>query len=245
MNIYAAATLFALLIIVYGLISEVFTVLFRLIGLPEEKARFQVVSLLTGCGFTTRESEMILSNRSRRRLARATMLFGYVFNLTIVSAFVNVFVSVKPHQLGGRIYSFLVPLAAAVLIISLFRFPGLRSRVDRRIEALAARLSGGTGYNSVLLIDQIGQSCVAAVRLKHLPEELAGIALEQTGLKTDRGILVLTLERKGEPVQSPAAETVFQIGDRITVFGDYQQICEAFRAREHFIGDETESEEAA
>ena len=93
MNIYVAATLFSILIILYGLISEVFTVLFRLIGLPEEKARFQVISLLTGCGFTTRESEMILSSRSRRRLARVTMLFGYVFNLTIVSAFVNIFSS--------------------------------------------------------------------------------------------------------------------------------------------------------
>ena len=74
MNIYAAASLFAVLILLYWVISEVFTVLFRLIGLPEEKARFQVVSLLTGTGFTTRESEMILSTRSRRRLARITVL---------------------------------------------------------------------------------------------------------------------------------------------------------------------------
>ena len=56
-------------------------------GLPDERARFQVMSLLTGCGFTTRESEAILSFRPRRRLALMTMIFGYAFNITIVSAF--------------------------------------------------------------------------------------------------------------------------------------------------------------
>ena len=80
MSLYAASSLFALMILIYWVISEVFTVLFRFTGLPDERARFQVISLLTGCGFTTRESEMILSSRSRRRLARITMLFGYVFN---------------------------------------------------------------------------------------------------------------------------------------------------------------------
>ena len=84
MNIYLAFTLFSLIILLYWVISELFAVMFRFAGLPEEKARFQVTSLLTGCGFTTRESESILSTRARRRLARITMLFGYVFNITIV-----------------------------------------------------------------------------------------------------------------------------------------------------------------
>ena len=82
MNIYLAFSLFALIILGYWVISELFSLLFRFTGLPEEKARFQVISLLTGCGFTTHESELLLSTRSRRRLARLTMLFGYVFNLT-------------------------------------------------------------------------------------------------------------------------------------------------------------------
>ena len=84
MNIYVSIALFILIIMLYMVISELFTILFRFTGLPDEKARFQVLSLLTGCGFTTRESEMVLSTRSRRRLARIMMLFGYVFNITIV-----------------------------------------------------------------------------------------------------------------------------------------------------------------
>lgn len=101
MNIYVAASLFALLILVYWVISELFTIIFRFFGLPEEKARFQVTSLITGTGFTTHESEMILTTKQRRRLARMTMLFGYVFNISVVSAFINVVMSLKTAQVGS------------------------------------------------------------------------------------------------------------------------------------------------
>ena len=76
MNVYMALSLFSLMILLYWVITELFAILFRFTGLPDEKARFQVISLLTGTGFTTKESEIILSSRRRRRLARATMLFG-------------------------------------------------------------------------------------------------------------------------------------------------------------------------
>ncbi|MBQ6427870.1 MAG: hypothetical protein IJK03_03765, partial [Oscillospiraceae bacterium] len=72
MSIYTALLLFSFIILIYWIITELFTILFRFTGLPDERARFQVISLLTGCGYTTRESELFISNRSRRRLARIT-----------------------------------------------------------------------------------------------------------------------------------------------------------------------------
>ena len=60
MNIYMALTLFSLMILLYWIISELFTILFRFTGLPDEKARFQVMSLLTGCGFTTRDRKSVV-----------------------------------------------------------------------------------------------------------------------------------------------------------------------------------------
>ena len=80
MNISLSFLLFSFIILLYWVITELFTFFFRFTGLPDERARFQVLSLLTGTGFTTRESELILGSRRRRRLARITMLFGYVFN---------------------------------------------------------------------------------------------------------------------------------------------------------------------
>ena len=116
MDITLALLLFSFIILLYWVITELFTFFFRLTGLPAEKARFQVISLLTGTGFTTRESEIVLTSRQRRRLARITMLFGYVFNVTIVSAFINVFLSMKAIQVGYEFLGFLIPLGTAALI---------------------------------------------------------------------------------------------------------------------------------
>ena len=90
MGILNAVLLFIVIVLVYWIICEIFTVLFRFTGLPYEKARFQVLSLLTGTGFTTRESEGLVSIRQRRKLAQVTMLFGYVFNITIISLHMNI-----------------------------------------------------------------------------------------------------------------------------------------------------------
>ena len=234
MNIYASASLFAIMILLYWVISEVFTVLFRLIGLPDEKARFQVTSLLTGCGFTTHESEMILSTRSRRRLARITMLFGYVFNVTIVSALINVFMSVKTSQLGNTAVSMLIPLATAATVIILSRTGRVRRWLDRKTERAAGRLSGDAASNSIMMIDQIGNESIAAVTLNTVPEYLQDKHLSQTGLKQDQNILVLLVERRDEKPAAAMARTIFRTGDRLTVFGNYHAICKAFHAKERF-----------
>ena len=234
MNIYLAFSLFSLIILLYWVISELFTIIFRFTGLPEEKARFQVISLLTGCGFTTRESEMILSNRRRRRLARVTMLFGYVFNITIVSAFINVFLSLKVAQLEDYILVVLIPLAVVAIIFIFIRVPAVHSWGDRMLERFANRLVRGGGGNIVMPLDYLGKDSIALVTLRQIPEEYQGVPLSKTGLKADTGILVMLVEHPNGKAEAAGADTVFQPGDKLTVFGDYATICSSFHARENF-----------
>ena len=233
MNIYAALSLFSVVILVYWIISELFTIMFRFTGLPEERARFQVISLLTGCGFTTRESEMILSNRPRRRLARITMLFGYVFNITIVSAFINVFLSLKLSQAESFLPA-LIPLGAVAVIFVFIRVPAVRSWGDRQLEHLANRVIHGDTGNTVMPLDYIGKDSIALVTLRHIPEEYQGVSLSELGLRAETGILVMLVEPKGGKAAPAGPDTVFQLGDKLTVFGDYKEISRVFEARERF-----------
>ena len=195
---------FSFIILIYWVIIELFTFFFRITGLTADRARFQVISLLTGTGFTTRESELILSSR-RRRLAMITMLFGYVFNITIVSAFINVFLSMKLSQVSHHFLGFLIPLGTVALIF--------------------------------ILVDNIGTESIVQVKLRHIPEEYKGISLAATHLRAETGILVMLVERKGEKPAAPHADTVFEVGDNLTVFGNYNTICKTFHAREHFADD--------
>ena len=235
MNIIMALSLFSLIILIYWVITELFTTLFRFTGLPDEKARFQVISLLTGCGFTTKESELILTTRSRRRIARVTMLFGYVFNITIVSAFINVFISLKTSQIGNFILGVPIPIAAVVLIVIGMRVPRFRAWIDAKMQRLADRFfTRSEGFNAVLTMDHIGTDAIALVTLREIPEQYQGKTLVETGLRTDTGILVMLVEHCGKKAEAAGADTVFEVGDKITVFGDYATICRAFHAREHF-----------
>lgn len=239
MNIYIALTLFSIVILFYWVISELFAMLFRFTGLPEEKARFQVISLLTGCGFTTRESELLLNSKSRRRLARVTMLFGYVFNLTIVSMLVNVFLSMKLSEFKN-VFSIVIPILAASVIVIFMRVPKLRAFGDRLIERLANRITHRGTTNSVLLMDYLGEDSIAQVKLVEVPETFRNKRLSDTGLRQEHNIMVMLVESGGNKAIPAKASTVFQNGDKLTVFGDYGTICRVFDAKERFE-EETEA----
>ena len=234
MNIYVAFSLFAFMIVVYWVISELFTILFRITGLPDEKARFQVISLLTGTGFTTRESEMIVSSRVRRRLAAVTMLFGYVFNITIVSALVNVFMSIRFLKDEGQLVGIFIPITTVAVIFVIMRVPKVRAFTDRQLEKIAGKLMNKGFSNSVMVLDYIGKGCIAQVKLKEIPEKYMEKALKNMDLRSEKNILVMLVEHKGKQAEPASAETVFCVGDKLTVFGTYSDICKTFNANEHF-----------
>lgn len=236
MQVYTELFLFSLIILIYWVITELFTVLFRFTGLPEERARFQVISLLTGCGFTTRESELLLYNRRRRALARRTMLFGYVFNITIVSSIINLVLSVKLSQAEHVYIGILIPLSAMAVIFVFVRVPKVRAWGSKIMERTADRmLNSAEDRNTVQLLHYVGKDAVAIVKLSTVPEKYRGIPVSQSDLKTEYGILVMLVEHVGKKPESTEADTVLEPGDKITVFGNYNMIKNAFHARERFI----------
>ena len=236
MNIYLALTLFSLMILIYWIISEVFAMLFRFTGLSDEKARFQVISLITGCGFTTRESELLLTSRSRRRLARITMLFGYVFNITIVSMLINVFLSIKLDELSN-LFSVLIPILAAAVIIIFMRVPKIRSWGDRIIERVADRLIRRETANSVLLVDYLGEDAIAQVTLVEVPEAFREKTLAKINFRAEHDLMVMLIEKPGKKAVPAGAKTIMEAGDKLTVFGDYKKIAAVFEAKERFSED--------
>lgn len=236
MNVIFAFTQFSVIVLIYWVISEFFTVLFRFTGVPDEKARFQVVSLLTGSGYTTRESELFVSTKPRRRLARIIMLFGYVFNITFISALINVFLTLKAsdrtlHHIVGQI----IPLIAAAIIFLFIRIPRIHTWGENLLELLAGRLVNRGRDNSAFLLDYIGEDSIVQVVLKQVPQKFVGKRLADTSIKSEHNILVMLVDR--DKTTPATADTVFQVGDKLTVFGNYATVCRVFEAQER-IGEE-------
>ena len=68
MNLVSALILFNILIFIHQILIEILTAIVRLTGISYDKAEFQVISLLTGTGFTTAESEGMMVTKQRRKL---------------------------------------------------------------------------------------------------------------------------------------------------------------------------------
>ena len=220
--------LFVLFIIVYIVISDIITIFFRLTGLTEEKARFQVISLLTNSGFTTRESESIVSSKIRRHLARATMLFGYAFTVTIVSTTVNFFMSLSKGELEALFIW--VPILLAILVVFhlLRRSVYLRTKFDGWIECIGNRLMFGPDSNPIVLLEDYGDMVVAHIYLQQVPKILQDTPLRDSEIMARHNIMVMMVKnQKGEARQAPA-DTVLRPNDIMMVLGHRKDILEVF-----------------
>ncbi len=213
--------------IVYIFIIEIFTVLFRLTGLTEEVARFQVISLLTACGFTTSKSEVITMTKRRRRLASITILFGYIFSLIIVSVVVNFFFSMSASEINTFAGIGVTMLAIFLCVFLLTRSKRAKIYFDSFINKIYLRLSKKKS-NNILIMDLFGNKTMASISLSRLPEHLVDTPLKDSGLVHEHGIQVLIITRNGKTLESIDGDTRLKLHDNIVVLGKEKEIHRLF-----------------
>lgn len=219
---------FVIFILVYVLINEIFTVLFRLTGLTEAKAKFQVTSMLTNSGFTTSDSELITSSRVRSKLARITMIFGYAFTVTIVSAVVNIVIRMNSIQVKTLWPISITLLSILLIFMALKSIPGIKKNFDHYVEKLGNRIIFGKYSNVVIILDSYDDNALAEIIISNIPDILRGVALEDTPLKNKFNINVLMIKREYEYMRIIGNKTILQEGDTIVVFGECQNIRNIF-----------------
>ncbi|MEG0681826.1 MAG: potassium transporter TrkA, partial [Eubacterium sp.] len=122
MTLNSAVFTLLVFIALYLSIIEIFSVLFIITGMPEARARFQVISMLTNSGFTTKESEAIVTVKKRRILAQLTMLFGYTFTVIGVSMILNVILKIPQSSTNEM---FIASAYLVIFLIILFTFKRL------------------------------------------------------------------------------------------------------------------------
>lgn len=224
MDFKGSVILFLVFIAVYSIIIEIFTVLFRLTGLTKEKAKTQVISMLTNSGFTTSESEIIMQSGKRRKLSRLTMLFGYSFTVIIVSVVVNIFFTLSRTEVKSMTASVIAAVAFLVLLFIFFRIRAVADRFDIIIEKIGNKIMFGKKSNVIVLIDNYNGRAMAEIFLEFIPSFLHGIPLAESRLKETYDIQIMLLKRKGENAGLADGGTVLCSGDIVVVFGSYKNI---------------------
>lgn len=208
-----------LFILLYGvivwLVIEMAVSLFVNTGLKRTIARFQVISMLTGTGFTTDESSLIIDHPIRRRLSAAVILFGY-FSLAVI---ISAIAALLMNDLKVRLLALIIVLLVCVIVVlrnrkvSAFLERKFEHRMDEQFELgdwpLKRAFDLGEEDDVVLL--GIEEDC--------------GFNGKPCSLLVEQDDVHVLFIRRGDQVLRKALyDEEMQVGDQVLVFGDAKLI---------------------
>ncbi|MGL4997579.1 MAG: TrkA C-terminal domain-containing protein [Cetobacterium sp.] len=226
---------FFTLMLTYLLICEIFTVLFRLTGLTEETARFQVISMLTTCGFTTSESELITSSRKRKKLAFITILFGYIFSVTIVSMILNFFMRLTGEDSFQLIVKVIVAIISLIIIwYSLLKVNFVKNNFDNFIAQIGIKAMFKNQHNPIMVLGVFKTEVVAEVSITNTPEELLNKELKNSHVRSYYNLQILTVIKDDDRSEPVTGDTILEKGDKIIIFGTLKNIKKLFIKEKQF-----------
>jgi hypothetical protein len=207
-------------IIVSLVIVRVATIALTLTGVSSEMARFQARSAFTGAGFTTAESERMVTHPVRRRIIMLLMLLGNAGIVTAASTLILSFTGSGDtggwfDSLWARLGLLIVALAVLVAISHSRWVDRTMSRTIKWALARWTRLEV-RDYSSLL---HLTDDYVVTEMQVDEGDWLAGRSLAQLSLSHE-GVLVLGIERAGGGfLGAPRGGVRVRSGDTLLLYG--------------------------
>ncbi|MBP5445803.1 MAG: TrkA C-terminal domain-containing protein [Acholeplasmatales bacterium] len=228
MNLEISVILILSFIMIYLILIQIFTILFRITGLTKDKAKFQAISLLTSCGFTTSESEIIANDRTRRRIAIIAMVIGSVFTVIIVSLMIFLLQHLDQAQTKSTLNVILIAAAIFIGLIIFFQLPFIKKLFENIIAKLALKAIRRKKYgNTITILDNYGKDAICEIVLNDMPDILEDKPLFETNIRNLYKLNILLVKRRNKVVEI-SKDTILRPRDVIVVFGLYQSIKDLF-----------------
>lgn len=228
MSVEALIMMGTAIILVYIIFIEIFTIIFRLTGLTNDKARFQVISLFTNSGFTTQEAELIINSRVRRRIANVTMLSGFILNVTVISVLVNVFITLGSAKSSDVLLFFLFIGGFFIIVFLLKKLRVFEFLLRGFVERITNRVIYGGGSNIIEILDNVGANTIAQVKVINVPEPLKDKTLEISNIRKDYMINVLAIITGRETNANVTKDDIIKKDDKVIVYGKVVNIKKLF-----------------
>jgi hypothetical protein len=208
-----------LVIAISVLVVKIATIALKMTGMDEKKAHFQALSAFTGTGFTTRDSELILDNSTRKKIIMILMILGNAGLITVITTIVISF---------GR--SNILPLLVNVGIVLLLIFILYKVSTNRRItkflnDKIESRLEKSPPFRKrpVEEIVRVAKNYgIAEVSINRHCQDLGKTLSESSFREND--ILVLAIERENSVIPAPKATDRINNGDTLICYGKLSNI---------------------
>jgi len=198
------------------LITRIATVALTHTGLTRESAKFQARSAFTGVGFTTSESEKVVSHPVRRRILLTLMLLGNAGIVTAVSSLIVSFVNLNRSE--SLIWQM------ALLVTGLIALWALASSnwVDRHLNNFISTMLKSHTNLSVQdfskLLHLAGDYQISELHVSQR-DWLAEKSIAELGLRQE-GVMVLGVNRvDGNYLGAPDGETRIDKDDVLLLYG--------------------------
>jgi hypothetical protein len=205
-----------LVVVLSILVTRVATVALTHTGLSKEAARFQARSAFSGVGFTTSESEKVVSHPVRRRILMLLMLLG---NAGIVTAMTSLILGFISAQSAGSItLRIVILLSGLVLLWTVASSQWLDQRLSKIISRALKSYTRLDVQDYASLLHLAGEYEVTELQVE--PEDwLANETLQDLKLR-DEGVLVLGITREDDSyIGAPKGPTKILPGDILILYG--------------------------
>lgn len=217
------------------LVVRVASVALELTGLSPDIASFQSLSAFTGTGFTTKESETILSHPSRRNIIRILILGG---NAGLTTSIASLILAFNGKETEDVVVIFAMLFVGLVSIIVLVRSKFIAYAMKKLIIDVLERYSHVEVFDYHEILGLGKGFVISAITIE---EDSWMLGKELKDLKLDReGTLILSIERKdGNKTNfmgAPNGKTIINIGDKIICYGRAEAI-KSLTYRDKEIGD--------
>jgi len=223
-----------LIILLSILVTRVATSALTHTGLSREAARFQARSAFTGAGFTTSESELVMSHPVRRRVVMLLMLLGNAGFVTVVSSLILTFVNDQDTFDASLKVVFLV--GGLALLVWLANSRWVERRLSRFIDRALVRMTDLEVRDYVSLLHLAGDYRLVELVIRD-GDWLAGKTLKETRLAKE-GLVVLGIQRsETEFIGTPAPDRRLVAGDMLVVYGRLSALDRVDQRPEGPVGD--------
>ncbi len=211
------------IVLISMIIGRIATTALTLTGMSHEQARFQARSALTGAGFTTTESESIVTHPVRRRIVMMLMLTG---SAGIVSVIGTIAIGASGAESASEgIWSFVGLIVGIVVLLRLIRLRAVDRVLSRLIRIGLNRWTDLDVRDVESLLDIHGGYSIAELLVEGT-DWICDRSLIDMRLN-DEGILVLGIQRRnGGYDGAPKGTSTVHAGDTLLLYGHQDRIAQ-------------------
>ncbi|HKJ99562.1 MAG TPA: TrkA C-terminal domain-containing protein [Desulfotignum sp.] len=216
------------------LITRIATIALTHTGLTRQSARFQARSAFSGAGFTTSESEMVVSHPVRRKIVMTLILIG---NAGIVAAISTLILTFVQQGDTTTLTLRIVILVAGILVLWLLASSKWVDRqLSRIVDAMLKRYTSLDVRDYASLLHLTGEYRLAELHIRK-DDWIAGRKLSESRLRAE-GINLLGIKKPdGTYIGNPTPETRLEHKDNLLLYGRIEAIKELDRRQQGLKGD--------